>query len=884
MTNPSPSKGELEGRTVLNEWVLKNEVGRGNNGIVYLAEKDVMEYTNRVACKLMPKSDLRAGWEKEIEKCLDLYGHPNVIDFIDFGEEEIEFKDYGGETHIKEFACLLTEFVEGDDLQAYIKKNEGSITLSFVESILEEILRVFHAMDQRDIGHHDLHAGNILLSKKDIIIGEHPTVKITDFGIGGSQNSLDPKDDYAQLGDITLDLLQAIDRGTLDSIERFHYEFLRDDFVDKRVLETDPTQGEYVKNPEKLLEILQEGRQIAQERLENKRDDVLENPFDYLSCEQMGDSFDLIETLYSHNYPGYNQIRSRGNTILTGPRGCGKTTILKNLALETKLESGSIQSIDDIEFIGVYYPCRDLYFAFHYLDENPSIRDRNLLIHYFSVSLLKELIQTIGQISANLGIQIHNKHLKDFEEELSQYITNYSHPPENTNLLYHLDSVLTQEKNRVGTALRHRPSDLEVPEKTLPVNFLAKESRDLIQSLEWGKNIPIYFLIDDYSLPTISEGMQSTLNDLLMERWEEVFFKIATESITALHRYNSSGKITEETREFEIVDFASHFIGEPDQRKEFVEEVINTRLENTSGIDEKYTDLADLLGPNPYESYNELARKIRDPDHEVTYAGAETISDLFSGDLSEMLRLVRGMFEEAANGEKWENGDVDVPISQEVQDRVIREHGGRFLNKIESVPETGPKLRQIAEEFGKRAHRKLLDEDSKNQTGNPPAQAFRIELRDPVTFTDEEQFAEVAQLLRSDGDHQMTQGEIAEETETIYNGLLRYGVFLIDFRGKSIRGGVVKRLYLRRLLIPKFNLTPSQRDFIGMEASEFLYSLLKPAGFSSGVEERPQDKSLGEFKREPEDDDPRRQDEAAGDDNPGDVNERNDRDSEEKKE
>lgn len=89
----------------------------------------------------------------------------------------------------------------------------------------------------------------------------------------------------------------------------------------------------------------------------------------------MGDSFELIEQLYSHNYPGYSQVQSKTNTILTGPRGCGKTTILKNMALETKIESGSITTPDGIDFIGVYYPCRDLYFAFHYLDEEPIYKE-----------------------------------------------------------------------------------------------------------------------------------------------------------------------------------------------------------------------------------------------------------------------------------------------------------------------------------------------------------------------------------------------------------------------------------------------------------------------------------------------------------------------------
>jgi hypothetical protein len=141
----------------------------------------------------------------------------------------------------------------------------------------------------------------------------------------------------------------------------------------------------------------------------------------------------------------------------------------------------------------------------------------------------------------------------------------------------------------------------------------------------------------------------------------------------------------------------------------------------------------------------------------------------------------------------------------------------------------------------------LLTEDSKNESGNPPKQAFRIEVRDPVSFEPGEAFEQVSRQIRKDNSENMDPEELAEIAEETYNKLLRYGVFLLDIRGKSVRGSVVPRLYFRRLLLPTFNLTPSQRDNIGMETSEFMHLLTRPEDFEIGKMDRPQDRTLHEY-------------------------------------
>jgi hypothetical protein len=71
-------------------------------------------------------------------------------------------------------------------------------------------------------------------------------------------------------------------------------------------------------------------------------------------------------------------------------------------------------------------------------------------------------------------------------------------------------------------------------------------------------------------------------------------------------------------------------------------------------------------------------------------------------------------------------------------------------------------------------------------------------------------------------------GNLARE---IYKDLIRYGLFLRDARGKSVRGAMVPRLYLRRLLLPYCTLPLSKRDSVALQCRDFERLLLYPDAF-----------------------------------------------------
>ena len=139
------------------------------------------------------------------------------------------------------------------------------------------------------------------------------------------------------------------------------------------------------------------------------------------------------------------------------------------------------------------------------------------------------------------------------------------------------------------------------------------------------------------------------------------------------------------------------------------------------------------------------------------------------------------------------------------QHNAIRGAAGAFMESIRTLPGRGPELADAITAFGNVAHSYIVYETSTNESLSPPHQASRIEPYEPLALT--------------------------REAFQIIEELLRYSVLIEDPRGKSRRGEVVPRFYLRRYLIPHFQLTFSRRDSLQLENHEIEMLLRQPQEF-----------------------------------------------------
>ncbi len=155
-----------------------------------------------------------------------------------------------------------------------------------------------------------------------------------------------------------------------------------------------------------------------------------------------------------------------------------------------------------------------------------------------------------------------------------------------------------------------------------------------------------------------------------------------------------------------LVDLGSSFLDAGSEKVGiFLADVINNRMKNSDKIDPKYYDIRLILGKNPYNSYNELARKLQNGE-KVQYYGWETIVDLCSGDVAHILELIKRMFVNVGLENFLRPDGIEIPLGYlngtHIQDKAIREAGNEFLKQIELY------LRKIVA-FNSKKSLKLLD-------------------------------------------------------------------------------------------------------------------------------------------------------------------------------
>ena len=148
----------LTGCTV-EKYQLGDFVGAGKIGYVYRAVRH--DFPGHSWALKLTFDQLKVGWDVETKKVAKL----QLIDGV------VHFHDLGAATITKDGVSRLAQFTvwdyipPGQNLKKYLKA-AGSVPVSFLLAVLEQVLRVLHACEQEGILRHgDLHSGNILVGR-----------------------------------------------------------------------------------------------------------------------------------------------------------------------------------------------------------------------------------------------------------------------------------------------------------------------------------------------------------------------------------------------------------------------------------------------------------------------------------------------------------------------------------------------------------------------------------------------------------------------------------------------------------------------------------------------------------------------------------------------
>ena len=687
----------------------------GKKGVVWEGRDDI---GTRVAVKLIPKR------EYENYSMTDEMFHAQKLSNRYFAEV-VFFGDVinlgGKETN--SLSCVVTKWIDGITFEEYINNHLHSVE-QFLK-ISESIFQALANLKKYNLCHDDLHTGNLLMENIFDYLADEETfaLKIIDTGtikrietrdkllnrlredLNLLQDSKGASDKIKELSerlawkepDDHLRSIESLIKASNALINNYHkLDFWERRFIDSLLTffekATDQDLESRIHSPDRVMSTLESLAQTSKQE-DQPEEKYLRTPFDYPSSEMIRDDKEFAK-LFSEECPWLTQCKDIRPLYIYGPRGSGKSSVLRWLSFKTYL-AGTERNFAELSEIGIYISCSvELRSRFWLLSDESIDKMGPNIIRFFNFLLLEELCDTLSKMSQLQKDQVHNfGFTADKLTQFSKWFLNRIESKdehirlEGQGHFEYLRITIRKLKWETWSNIQNGKIAMTHSDAAL-ISDVCREIADLF---EYFNTRMITFLLDDYSNQRIPVALQKKLNNTIS------FAKQALPIFKVTSEYNGVDlEGIDRSREVTEINIGEKYTSLEENDTIFLQNIFNKRFENSKP---KYVGkLIDILGKtkyNPYEMANAIANEKKEDGEKFYYHGIDCIHWICSGDIALAIELIKKIYDRGTI-----RPDSKIQVNASIQHKTIHDFSHEEVKRLRYIVPFGDRIFDIVCQLG----------------------------------------------------------------------------------------------------------------------------------------------------------------------------------------